>query len=241
MAVTTTGAKRCRGCSRSLPLEEFARHKGTPSGRGARCRECERERVRLWREKNPRPRKPKRPPLTPEERRERRREQERARREAARLNPGTCELEGCERPTYGRRICSMHEQRIAKHGDPDVNLAYAPDDQVTYDAAHKRVKRARGKASEYICESPECEAQAAHWAYGYGDPEERAGLDKGGKHPSPFSLDPSRYFPLCAPCHGRADREVIKLRRERDLITRAAEAEMKSRQSWADHGYVRAA
>ena len=28
---------------------------------------------------------------------------------------------------------------------------------------------------------------------------------------------------------------------ERDLIIRAAEAEMKSRQSWADHGYVRAA
>ena len=166
-------------------------------------------------------------------------ERERARREAAMLNPRLCKLEGCEKPTaYGRRICGMHLSRIARHGDPDVNLNYAPDDQVSYDAAHKRVKRARGKASEYTCEAPDCEAKAVHWAYGYGAADERLGADKRSKHPSPYSLDPSDYFPLCAAHHGRADREVTKLRRERDQITRAAEAEIRSRQVWASMGYT---
>lgn len=234
-------SKTCRVCGEVKPLEEFHRRSDAQDGRHARCRSCASAYNRELRLSKLTPEQrqiAERPPLTPEERQER----ERARREAAKLNPRPCVLEGCEKPTaYGRRLCGMHSSRIARHGDPDVNLAYAPDDQVTYDAAHKRVKRARGKASEYTCEVAECEAQAVHWAYGYGTADERTEVLKGSEQASPYSLDPSDYFPLCVAHHVKADREVIKLRRERDLITRAAEAEMKSRQSWADHGYVRAA
>lgn len=34
------------------------------------------------------------------------------------MSESTCSVDGCERPHYGRGLCSMHHQRWRKHGDP---------------------------------------------------------------------------------------------------------------------------
>lgn len=40
-----------------------------------------------------------------------------------------CNLDGCTRQARtGRRICGMHKQRIALHGDPDFHTWHTADD-----------------------------------------------------------------------------------------------------------------
>lgn len=53
MEENTTQAKVCNGCQVSKPLDEFAVIATRKSGRGARCKECEKERRRQYRLKNP--------------------------------------------------------------------------------------------------------------------------------------------------------------------------------------------
>lgn len=230
----TEQMKTCTKCRADKPPEEFHRDRSRPDGRFPQCRECRKPYVREYAQ------------------RESTRARGRARYELAKLNPGRCELDGCNKPTYDARICSMHRARIDRHGDPDVvklptyrlgpdNHGWLSDDEAGYGVAHQRLKRARGRASEHQCEAPGCEKQAAHWAYGYGDPTEREEVVRGGARPSPYSLDPSHYFPLCVACHKRADLVVTRLRREREQIIRTAEAEISSRQFWFDLGYCRAA
>ena len=95
---------------------------------------------------------------------------------------------------------------------------------VTYATAHDRVARARGKASTYRCEV--CDRPARDWAYTYTDPEE---IVEDGR---PYSLDVSRYAPMCKSCHRLHDFEKDPAMRERFLggsahahVARAALAE----------------
>lgn len=95
---------------------------------------------------------------------------------------------------------------------------------VTYATAHARVARSRGKASEYLCDL--CPRRASDWAYNYTDPEE---LAEDGR---PYSLDVTRYAPMCKSCHRLHDFEKDPAMRARLLgasahshVARAALAE----------------
>lgn len=70
-------------------------------------------------------------------------------------------------------------------------------DAASYENVHLRVKAARGRAADHSC--VECSGPAAHWAYDHADPDERR--DATG----PYSLDVSRYQPMCVLCHKRMD------------------------------------
>jgi hypothetical protein len=71
---------------------------------------------------------------------------------------------------------------------------------VTYSQAHLRLKTDRGRADNYSC--VRCQGQAQEWAYMGGCPNELIGLEK------KYSLDQSRYDPMCVPCHRRHDRAL---------------------------------
>lgn len=72
---------------------------------------------------------------------------------------------------------------------------------VSYSQAHLRLKTDRGRADTYKCET--CGGSAAEWAYKGGCPNELA--DTRGKK---YSLDQSRYAPMCHVCHRRSDRAL---------------------------------
>lgn len=125
------------------------------------------------------------------------------------MRPGTpCSIEGCENPYVALGWCRAHYLRYRQYGRPDEPSHYGAvrgerhpfwaGSEVEYKAAHLRVKRARGVAKRYKCE---CGAQAQHWAYDHEDPAELT--DPRGLR---YSGDPSRYQPMCAPCHSEFDR-----------------------------------
>lgn len=71
-------------------------------------------------------------------------------------------------------------------------------EEIGYSGAHYRVRSTRGRAALHVCP---CGKPAAQWAYDNADPAER--VDPRGCR---YSLDPARYFPLCASCHKLFDR-----------------------------------
>ncbi len=74
---------------------------------------------------------------------------------------------------------------------------------VKYSRAHQRVRAARGSARAQEC--LHCGGTAEHWAYDHTDPDELT-ADEG----HPYSLDVSRYSPLCVPCHRLYDHAVLQ-------------------------------
>lgn len=122
-----------------------------------------------------------------------------------------CEYPGCTKPDKSAGLCSMHAARKARHGDPSIKIA--PEDrklltgtdhpnwigdQISYAGAHRRVRAAKGPASNYTC--LHCHKPAEQWAYDNQDPDERTV----GKQR--FSVDLRRYIPLCVPCHSPFDK-----------------------------------
>lgn len=82
-------------------------------------------------------------------------------------------------------------------------------EHVQYLAAHARVYRSRGKASEYICQ---CGNTAQHWAFMWRTtPQERWVLGKEREHRvggiSIYSLDENDYEAMCARCASWYDRD----------------------------------
>jgi len=71
---------------------------------------------------------------------------------------------------------------------------------VSYEQAHLRLKTDRGRAADHPCAN--CDRPAQEWAYMGGCPTE---LEQRGKK---YSLDQSRYEPMCVPCHRRHDRAL---------------------------------
>lgn len=87
-----------------------------------------------------------------------------------------------------------------------VDRAHHPDprrkETITYQGAHARVQRERGKASLYRCR---CGRQAEQWAYSHADYDaasDATGRDAG----KPFSTSPAHYTPMCGRCHRLFDR-----------------------------------
>lgn len=116
-----------------------------------------------------------------------------------------CAIDGCERPYQAQGYCSMHYTRVRKHGDPRhewVPTGRPPKaDHLGYDAAHRRVRRERGPASQHSC--IDCGKPAREWSYRGGDPAELiSGSAERREHPGmPYSIKPEFYDPRCTSCH----------------------------------------
>jgi hypothetical protein len=112
-----------------------------------------------------------------------------------------CTIDGCVKLIKGRGWCSKHYDRWRKHGDPLAFIGSLPGsdspkwqgDDIGYEAAHVRVRTARGSASGYVCE--DCGGSARHWAYDHADPEEKQ------SEAGAYSPRPEHYRSLCGPCH----------------------------------------
>lgn len=77
---------------------------------------------------------------------------------------------------------------------------------LSYHAIHQKLRRIRGRASDYPCRR--CGETAREWSYNGADPDERIGLSRtGAGRPIsvPYSLDLSFYEPLCRHCHRMRD------------------------------------
>lgn len=71
-------------------------------------------------------------------------------------------------------------------------------DTPTYQAAHSRVKAAKGFAQHSTC--IDCGKPAADWSYIGGDPNELVGTSSSGSR-CVYSADPEYYVPRCRRCH----------------------------------------
>lgn len=120
--------------------------------------------------------------------------------------PKTCTVGGCDRPFYAKDMCSMHYKRL----DPNTNGKYDRRGEKNpgwvgvaagYGTAHGRVRRARGPASQHLCQG--CGEGADQWAYDNADTEEKRGLVNGSE--VRYSLSVEHYLPLCVPCHKSFD------------------------------------
>jgi len=122
-----------------------------------------------------------------------------------------CKIKGCSRTAQYTDICKLHKARIARHGDPHIVLkggrkpGFSPEshpkwkgDQGGYYAAHSRVVRKFGKASEYNC--IDCQDVAVQWSYDHKAHDEKVDTKRGA-----FSLDPNHYWPRCCSCHKKFD------------------------------------
>lgn len=131
-----------------------------------------------------------------------------------------CDVDGCDRPHRSNGYCKLHLNRFQRHGDP---LFVATRDQrsiapkgpasvqwkggsVGYRAAHERVVRDRGAASNQTCVG--CGSPASHWSYNNACPDEL--VSPSGLRYSP---NPNSYSPRCTPCHSRFDRAERTFRR----------------------------
>jgi hypothetical protein len=122
-----------------------------------------------------------------------------------------CSVEGCESAHLAQGYCGKHYKRWKQWGDP--LYVYRPPygtehpnwsgGDATYIAVHKRIHRAKGKASRQLC--VDCGSQATEWSYIGGDPDERIGDGGNGKQ-LPYSLDARYYAPRCHSCHVSFDK-----------------------------------
>ena len=118
----------------------------------------------------------------------------------------TCSVPGCERAHKGHGYCNAHYQRWRQNGEHG-SAGIAPTvghrkEVVRYESAHARVSTAKGSASEHPCR--ECGETAAEWAYLGGCPDEIT-EDAVRHYGLRYSLDVSRYVPMCVRCHRRFD------------------------------------
>lgn len=132
--------------------------------------------------------------------------------------PQVCSVEGCNRRLKTNGYCGMHYQRWRKWGDPSyVGEQYGPlhphwrADDIGYLGAHKRVARARGRASAQDCDR--CGSPAREWAYDHSDPNEAVG-SLGDLSGLVYSTDPQHYLPLCSSCHRQFDIEHKRLQED---------------------------
>lgn len=114
-----------------------------------------------------------------------------------RIHGATCNVEQCGRPAISLAYYNMHYKRFRRNGDP-AKLVYAVNQDPSYLAIHRQLKKLRGSASQYTCDH--CGEDASDWAYNHKDPNEFQ--DSRG---CPYSVNPEHYFPLCRSCHRTFD------------------------------------
>lgn len=125
-----------------------------------------------------------------------------------------CTINGCESLVEGRGLCLLHWARWARTGDPMLvrpipsgeNSPQYKGDDIGYSAAHWRVRKHQGKASNHAC--VDCGLGAEHWSYDLKDPnclyEQMRGV------PLAYSLKVEHYQPRCIPCHTAYDRSYSR-------------------------------
>lgn len=81
-----------------------------------------------------------------------------------------------------------------------------PEGWCSYDAAHQRTKRERGRASGHTC--IDCGGQAADWSYSHAGEIEfsQERKSKGVLITVHYSPNPADYDPRCKACHTKFDR-----------------------------------
>lgn len=138
---------------------------------------------------------------------------ERIRKETA----GKCAVADCLNLDNEGIYCSMHAARLRRHGDPlkvlshdEIEYATGPDnanwkERPGYVAAHDRVKRTRGLASEHQC--IDCGGAAFHWSYRHECPDEI--VRNVGGYDVAYSPHVDQYDPRCVPCHKRFDLDRV--------------------------------
>lgn len=111
-----------------------------------------------------------------------------------------CLVEGCEQPHAGRGYCAFHYKRTMNGRDLTMsNRRDGTAEDIGYTAAHARVRRLKGSASDYPC--ADCGGPAQDWAYSHSGVKERWELLPEQSAPSPYSTDPEQYDPRCRSCH----------------------------------------
>jgi hypothetical protein len=108
-----------------------------------------------------------------------------------------CEIDGCDRKHFSSGCCEMHYRRMARTGvpgPPEKMRDFVLGVITSYSAAHAKLIRDRGPASQFPC--IDCGEQAEEWSYRYNEPGEFA-----------WSTDPDDYDPRCRSCHRKFDKE----------------------------------
>jgi len=100
------------------------------------------------------------------------------------------------------RGAHMRSGRSTSCGCLARELLTKPDDQITYNSAHYRIKRSRGYPAAYMCA---CGRPAEDWALRHDTPVTHVG-DDGHGNKILFSGNPDDYEPMCKVCHYRYDR-----------------------------------
>lgn len=104
----------------------------------------------------------------------------------------------------GNRLCPSHATQKSRHGEMWPLFSYRQrKETVGYSGAHRRVEKAKGKATDHDC--VDCSGQAKQWSYDHGDPDELHEVYR--EYELPYSLDPDRYDPRCFECHKNFDQE----------------------------------
>lgn len=78
-------------------------------------------------------------------------------------------------------------------------------ERVSYQGAHYRIRRTRGKASDYTC--TDCPNPAREWALKFDAVNVHVNVSQTRMNGSRFSMDPNDYEPRCRPCHSAYDAE----------------------------------
>jgi len=120
--------------------------------------------------------------------------------------PGTCSVDRCTSVARSLGMCNAHHLRWSRHSDTSAckprsgpgSPRWVPDERLTYDAMHDRVKRAKGAPSEHRCR---CGAVAEDWAYDHVDPTEIVCPVRG----LPMGTDVDHYRAMCRSCHKAFD------------------------------------
>ena len=112
----------------------------------------------------------------------------------------------CGLPWRSRKIelCENHYRRKLKYGDPAITR-FTP--ARPYDAAHHRIRKARGRAREHRC--ADCGAPAVQWSLNHRTVTEiqydTDGAPDGWDTKLAYSDDVNDYSPRCRSCHLRYD------------------------------------
>lgn len=119
-----------------------------------------------------------------------------------RTDPDRPRCAKCEKPATRRGLCGSHYEAAYLERKPRSRpkTPAKPTGPPSYKAAHKRLARRRGPARNHPC-AQGCGRAAVHWAYDYSDFEPMQCPETG----SLYSIDVSRYVPMCGFCHKRLD------------------------------------
>jgi hypothetical protein len=120
--------------------------------------------------------------------------------------------------TYWSCVCDCGESKRVRAGHLSQGLIRScgclarellkkPDDEITYNSAHYRVKRAKGRPSEHNC--VDCGRAGEDWSLKADSRQRHWGLASRGYF-AWFSGDPADYEVRCRKCHKRHDMELRK-------------------------------